>query len=176
MSNIALLVVDVQNAIVDEHPYNGKKVIENIETLLSVARANHKEVIYIQHEEAGCEFEHGCDGWQIYTQISPVDSEKIIEKNYNSAFVKTELKDYLSSKNITTLVLVGMQTDYCIDATCKGAFEHGYQVIIPEATNATFDNEYLTGEKLYEYYNHYMWDNRYAKLLSIKETIQLLEQ
>ncbi|MFT4144745.1 MAG: cysteine hydrolase family protein [Mobilitalea sp.] len=176
MSNIALLVVDVQNAIVNEHPYNEKKVITNIQSLLSAARENNKEVIYVQHEETGSEFEHGLEGWQIYAPISPIHNEKIIEKNFNSAFVKTELKDYLSSKNITTLVLVGLQTDYCIDATCKGAFEHGYQVIIPEATNSTFDNEYLTAEKLYEYYNHYMWNNRYAKLLSLEETIQLLEK
>ena len=60
-------------------------------------------------------------------------------------------------------------TDYCIDATCKAAFEHGFKVVIPKQTNTTFDNEYLTGEKLYEYYNYKIWDKRFARVIAVEE-------
>lgn len=175
MSNIVLLVVDVQNALLKEHPYNEQKVIENIRKLILTARNNNKEVLYVRHDDGkGTEFEQGTYGWQIYEDIAPNSSEVIIEKQYNSAFVKTDLKGYLVSKDIDTIILVGLQTEYCIDATCKSAFEHGYKIIIPEETNTTFDNEYLSGERLYEFYNYKIWNNRFARLLPIDEVTKVL--
>lgn len=175
MSNSVLLVVDVQTALIEEHPYNEQKVIDNIKNLISVARDNEKEVIYVRHDDGkGQELEYGTDGWQIYYEIKPYDNERVFEKQYNSAFLKTGLKDYLDSKQINTIMLVGLQTEYCIDTTCKAAFEHGYKIIVPEEANTTFDNEYLTGEELYKFYNYKIWNNRFAKVLSLDEAIKVL--
>lgn len=69
-------------------------------------------------------------------------------------------------------ILVGLQTEYCIDTTCKIAFEYGYNVIIPEETNTTFDNEYLPGNMLYELYNYKIWDKRFANVIPVKEVIE----
>ena len=35
--------------------------------------------------------------------------------------------------------------------------ERGYKVIIPQGANSTFDNDYMTGEVTYKYYNEMMW-------------------
>ena len=51
--------------------------------------------------------------------------------------------NYLKEVNEDTLMIVGLQTNFCIDATVKSAFERGYKVIIPKDTNTTFDNEYM---------------------------------
>ena len=175
MSNIVLMVVDVQKGLINDHPYNEKKVIENIKKLILTARNNGQEVIYVRHDDGeGSELEKGTDAWQIYDEISPNSGEKIFDKKFNSAFVKTGLKEYLENKNVDTIVLTGLQTEYCIDATCKSAFEHEYKVIIPEETNTTFDNEYLPGEKLYEFYNYKIWNNRFAKVLSMNEVTEML--
>lgn len=175
MSKTALLVVDVQEALVYENPYNKEFTINNIENLINNCRNNNIEVIYVQHDGGkGDELEAGTSGWQIYNQISPKDGEKIVAKNYNSSFKNTELKDYLSEKNIDTLILVGMQTEYCIDTTCKVAFEHGFKLIIPEGTNTTFDNDYMTGKEIYEYYNFKIWKNRFAKLEKLEVVIDLI--
>lgn len=175
MNHITLLIVDVQTALVKEHPYNEYKVIENIQRLLTSARQKNIEVIYVCHDDGeGSELERGSKGWQIYHEIMPNEDEKIFEKQYNSAFVKTDLKEHLNQKNIDTIILTGMQTEYCIDATCKSAFEHGYKVIIPDGTNTTFDNEYLSGDKLYEFYNYKIWNNRFAEVLPLDEVVQLI--
>lgn len=175
MSNIVLLVVDVQNALIKDHPYNEQRVIENIKKLILTARDNKKEVLYVRHDDGkGTELEQGTDGWQIYDDIVPNASELIFEKQYNSAFHKTGLREYLESKEIDTIILVGLQTEYCIDATCKSAFDYGYKIIIPEETNTTFDNEYLSGEKLYEFYNYKIWNKRFANVLSIDDIINNL--
>ncbi len=175
MNNTILLVVDVQTALIEEHPYNEQNVIDNIKRLITVARYNEKEVIYVRHDDGkGEELEYGTDGWQIYYEIKPNNNEKVFEKQYNSAFLKTGLKEYLDSKKIDTIILTGLQTEYCIDTTCNAAFEHGYKLIIPEETNTTFDNEYLDGQKLYNFYNYKIWNNRFAKVLSLDETIKVL--
>lgn len=176
MSNVALLVIDVQTALINEHPYNGQKTIDNISKLISAARDSEKEVIYIRHDGGkGDELEYGCDGWQIYNKIAPNSSDKIFDKHYNSAFLETRLKEYLDYKKIDTLILVGLQTEYCMDTTCKIAFELGYKVIIAEETNTTYDNEYLTGKKLYEFYNYKIWNKRFADVLSVKKVIKILK-
>lgn len=51
----------------------------------------------------------------------------------------------------------------------------GYSVIIPEHTNSTYDNDYLSGEKLYEFYNYKIWNNRFAKVISIGETEKIIK-
>jgi len=173
MSNIVLLVVDVQNALIKAHPHNEQRVIENIKKLILTARDNKKEVLYVRHDDGkGTELEQGTDGWQIYDDIAPNESELIFEKQYNSAFHKTALREYLESKEIDTIILVGLQTEYCIDATCKSAFDCGYKIIIPEETNTTFDNEYLPGEKLYEFYNYKIWNKRFATVFSMDDVIK----
>lgn len=175
MSNIVLLVVDVQSALIKKHPYNEQRVIENIKKLILTARDNKKEVIYVRHDDGkGTELEQGTDGWQIYNDIAPNNSELIVEKEYNSAFYKTGLRKYLESKEIDTIILVGLQTEYCIDATLKSAFDYEYKIIIPEETNTTFDNEYLSGEKLYEFYNYKIWNKRFANVLSMDDAIKTL--
>ncbi|GFZ30774.1 amidase [Clostridium zeae] len=175
MNNIVLLVVDVQNALIKKHPYNEKKVIENIKKLILTARSINKEVIYVRHDDGkGTEFEKGTDGWQIYYDVAPNNNEYIVEKEYNSAFHKTGLREYLESKKIDTIILVGLQAEYCMDATLKSAFDYEYKIIIPEETNTTFDNEFLSGEKLYEFYNYKIWNKRFANVLSMDDVIKIL--
>ena len=73
-------------------------------------------------------------------------------------------------------MIVGLLTNFCIDASVKSAYERGYQVIIPQGTNSTFENEYMTAEATYKYYNEMMWPNRFANCLSVDEAIQLMQE
>ncbi len=81
------------------------------------------------------------------------------------------MKEYLDSKDINKIYLVGLQTEYCIDATCKSAFEQEYEVIIPEGTNSTVDNQFMTGKQVYEYFNFALWNNRFAKVIPLEEIL-----
>lgn len=148
--------------------------MDNIKKLISAVRDNGVEVVYVCHDVR--KIEQSEDEWEICEEIAPNMGEMIFYKQYNSAFYKTRLKEYLESKGINTIILVGLQTEYCIDATCKSAFEHGYKVIIPEETNTTFDNEYLSADKLYEFYNFKIWDKRFAYVLPVEEAIKILSE
>lgn len=172
MNYDALIIVDMQSALVEANPYNRAVVIENIKILLIACRKKGIPVIYIQHDGGnGDELEHGNDGWTIYKDIFPLPDEKIFEKQYNSAFRKTGLHAYLSQISAKNIILCGMQTEYCLDVTCKVAFEFEYKVTIPQSTTTTFDSAFASGKNLSEYYENQIWNNRYAQVVSMKRVL-----
>ena len=85
------------------------------------------------------------------------------------------LVEDLRENNVRIVAVVGLQTDYCIDATIKCGFEHGFKMIVPENANSTFDNAFMTGEQSYKYYNEFMWKGRYAECISVEETIERMK-
>ena len=169
-NHTVLLAVDIQEQLMQGRPYNWENVLGNIGRLISICRQKGIEVVYVRHDDGiGSELGKGTPGWQICSAIAPQSNERIFDKNYNSAFLKTGLKDYLDSKEVKNIILVGMQTEYCIDATCKSAFEQGFTVIFPEEANTTFDNEFMTGKQTYEFYMKSIWKNHFAQVLPIEE-------
>ncbi len=171
----ALLVVDMQNALIEEGPYACECVVTNIKRLIELSRKNGIEVIFVQHEEAGSELERGTAGWRIYHELAPEPNEVVIGKQFNSCFRRTELKAYLERKGIETLIVTGMQTEYCIDTSCKVAFEFGYHLIIPEMTHTTFDNALFKAEDIYKHYNNNIFKDRFGIVESLDRTIDRIE-
>ena len=82
--------------------------------------------------------------------------------------------EYLKKKEEKTIIIVGLQTDYCIDATIKAGFEHGFKMLVPENTNSTFDNQFMTAEQTYRYYNEFIWNRRYAECISFNKALELM--
>ena len=170
-----LLVIDIQKGITDNRLYNFESFIDNTKRIIDAARANQIEVIYFQHDDGpGTGFSIGDEDFKIANQVTPMDEEKVFVKDINSCFGNEEFVDYI--KNEDTLMVVGLQTNFCVDATVKSAFERGYKVIIPQGANSTFDNDYMTGEVTYKYYNDMMWPERFATCMSVEDAIIYLKQ
>ncbi|MBR2893054.1 MAG: cysteine hydrolase [Clostridia bacterium] len=170
---MVLLVVDTQRLITNKGLHEFELFKENVKRLIYAAREGGREVIYVRHEDE--EMARGTEGFEIYDEFAPVKDERIFDKRANSAFKDTGLSEYLREKGETEIMVVGLQTDYCIDATVKCGFEHGFKIIVPEYANSTFDNEFMTAEKTYRYYNDFMWNGRYAKCVCMKEAQEMLK-
>ena len=134
MGNIVLLVVDTQKGITDERLYAFEELKNNVSLLITEARTNGIEVIFVRHDDGpGTGFSFGDEAFEIYEGFAPLEGERIFDKNVNSAFNRTSgLLRYLRTKNVERLITVGLQTDYCMDATIKSGFEHGFEMIVPE--------------------------------------------
>ncbi len=52
--------------------------------------------------------------------------ERVFIKDINSFFGNKELVEYLEKSADKELMIVGLQTNFCIDASVKSAFERGY--------------------------------------------------
>lgn len=175
MEKTALMVIDVQNTLVSANPFAFDEIIGNVKKLINTCRKNNVEVIYVQHYDDD-ELKPKSKGWEIYNEISPAVGEKVISKSFNSSFKNTELKEYLNKKGIEQLIITGMQTEYCIDTTCKVAFEYGYKLIIPEKTNTTFDNGKILAKDLYEFYNFNIFRGRFGVVESVEDTMKRIEK
>jgi nicotinamidase-related amidase len=173
MMKVALLVVDVQKAMFHEKPYHAEELLANISTLLGVARENGVESIYIRHNSRkGGVMEPETDGWQIHDEIAPIPNEAIFDKNFNSAFKETKLHQYVQTKEVDTLIIVGLQTEYCIDTTCRVSFELRYRNIIPKGCNSTYANGIIDAEKIIQHHNAMIFDGRFGKVIDLDDVIK----
>ena len=169
-----LLVIDIQKGITDSRLFNFDEFIDNTSRIIQAARDNQIEVIYFQHDDGpGTVFSIGDEEFEIAEQVHAREGAKIFTKNIKSCFGNKDFTDYVKDEN--TLMIVGLQTNFCIDATVKSAFERGYKVIVPQGANSTFDNDYMSGEETYKYYNDMMWPKRFATCVSVDEAIKLMQ-
>lgn len=174
---MVLLVVDTQKAITNSRLYQFDLFESHVKELIKKARHNNIEIIFVRHDDGvGNELTKGNDGFEVYDGFQPYDNEIIFDKNVNSSFKNTGLLEYLKQKEENTIIIVGLQTDYCIDATIKAGFEHGFKMIVPENTNSTFDNQYMTAEQTYKYFNEFIWNRRYAECIPFDKALELMAQ
>lgn len=174
---MVLVVVDIQKGITDERLFDFDNFIKNTSKIIDVARKNHVEIIFVQHDDGpGTGFSVGDKDFEIADQVKPLDSEHVFVKKINSCFGNRDFVEHLEKLSDKTLMVVGLQTNFCIDATIKSAFERGYKVIVPAGTNSTFDNDYMDAETTYRYYNEMMWPKRFAECVSLEVALEKLKQ
>lgn len=143
----ALIIIDVQNDYFDggAMPLVGAyKASENARLVLERFRTEAKPIIHVRHiaENPGATFfVPDTDGSKIHDNVKPRTNEKTIIKHYPNSFRDTELFDYLKNKNIENLVICGMQTHMCIDATVRAAKDFGFTIILIGDACATKDME-----------------------------------
>ncbi|MCK1998735.1 cysteine hydrolase [Psychrobacillus psychrodurans] len=145
----ALIIVDIQN---DYFPKgnmelsNPEKAAANAAKVLEWFRKNNKEnIFHIQHIAADPAlgfFISDTVGAEIHETVQPLENESIIIKHFPNSFLKTELESQLKEKGITKVVVVGMMTHMCIDATVRAAVDLGYETTLIEDACATRDLSY----------------------------------
>ncbi|MBN1065490.1 cysteine hydrolase family protein [Clostridium botulinum] len=174
---MVLLIIDTQKLIMNEKLYKFDRFVSNVKELINKAREHEIEVIYVRHDDGPkCELTKGNGGFQIYEDFKPVNEEKIFDKKVNSAFKETGLLEYLIDKGEKDIIVTGLQTDYCIDATVKCGFEYGFNIIVPAYANTTIDNKFMSGKKSYEYYNEFIWNGRYAEYTTLENTLKRMSE
>ena len=172
-----LIVIDMQKGILSEDLYDHKGVLENVAKVIDAARNSGTEVIYVKHDDGpGSGFTFGDEDFEIADEIAPANGEKVFVKTIPSSFSNKEFAAYLEGTKDDALMIVGLQTDFCIDSTVKSAAERGYRVIVPKGTNSTFDNPYMTGEKTCGYFFCEVWPDLFAECVSLEEAMELIRK
>ncbi|PKP03157.1 MAG: cysteine hydrolase [Bacteroidetes bacterium HGW-Bacteroidetes-6] len=132
----ALIIIDIQNDYFDKGtmPLVGSDCASNnAKLILERFRVNSLPIIHIQHiatSPTATFFLPETKGAEIHDNVKPLAQEKIIIKHYPNSFRETELLDFLNSKNITDLVVCGMMTHMCVDATVRAAKDFGFNVTV----------------------------------------------
>ena len=139
MTDTALLIIDVQVAIVTG-AYREAEVLAAISAMGERARAVGAPVIYLQHGEDAYEpMRKGAPGWAIHPKVAPRDGDIVIEKTASDGFYRTGLADQIERLGVRRLVICGLQTEFCVDATARAAMSHGYDVVLASDAHTTGD-------------------------------------
>jgi nicotinamidase-related amidase/tellurite resistance-related uncharacterized protein len=145
--NTALIIIDIQNDYFEggkAELVNSDKASGNAKLLLEQFRKKNLPIVHIQHisnRPNATFFISDTKGAEIHNDVKPTDTEQIIIKHYPNSFRETNLLAYLKSKNITDLVICGMQTHMCVDATTRAAKDFGFSCIVIADACATKDLE-----------------------------------
>lgn len=147
MSKKALLVIDIQNDYFkngawelvgsEEASLQARKMIDHF-------RANDLPIAHIKHfaTDGNIPFFHpGTAGADIHENVRPAEGEKVVKKYYPNSFRETDLLEYLKSNGVTEVVITGMMSHMCVDATTRAAKDLGFECTVISDACASRDQE-----------------------------------
>jgi len=144
----ALLVIDIQKDYFEGGKYplvNPLEAAKNAYVLLQCFREHGGQHIHIQHISLKSDatfFIKGDSGSDIHDSVAHFEGEPIVYKHYPNSFRETKLLEMLKEWGTERVVICGMMTHMCVDATARAAADFGFQVIVAEDACATRDLKY----------------------------------
>ena len=144
----ALIIIDIQNDYFDggKFPLVGTlEAAKNAKLLLEDFRKKNLDILHIQHIKEDPKanfFAVNTNGVEINDLVKPLASEKVIVKHYPNSFRETELLDELKNRGISELVICGMMTNMCVDATTRAAADLGFTCTVVADACAAATLEY----------------------------------
>lgn len=188
----AILVIDIQNDFCSSEGWYAKKydlklieiAVKKIYELIEKAREKDIAIIYfkqVYNEECVSEVmkaqlnrrgmatlycQEGTWGAELY-KLTPLPSEKIIDKRRFSCFYGTDLDIFLRCKGIDSLIVTGVTTEVCVETTVRDAYMKDYFVYVPKECTASFE-ESVKDASLN------VIDRVFGKVISERETDVLL--
>jgi nicotinamidase-related amidase len=163
----ALLIIDIQNFY---FPGDGPGLINaeqaslTAKEILQIFRDKKQLVIHVRHKSN--------KGFEIHKNVEPASNEKVITKTEVNSFLGTDLLEYLRSKDINRLVIIGMQTQMCLEAAVRAGHDLGFECFVIQDACATrdvkFGDKVVKAEDVQTSVLATITDGGYAKVLDLK--------
>lgn len=151
MPQTALVIIDVQKGMFppEDPVFKGEEIVSRIAAFAGKARAAGFPVVLVQHSgRKGDSLEPNTEGWQLRDEILSVNSEPVVHKDTPDSFFNSELDLVLKSMDVNRVVICGIQTELCVDTTCRSAFSHGYKVVLLSDCHSTWKRGDITPQQL----------------------------
>ncbi len=166
----AVLLLDVQKDLVDITPgLKQNRVIENMAGVLKAARRRKLPVIHITASVRADfldlpkddplwdglrkkrQLVIGTKGAAIDPRVKPLKNELVLNKTCVDPFLTTNLGQALQNADANTIVLMGLWTNYVVEATARHASDMGYRVFLVReacASNTVENHEFALNKIL----------------------------
>ena len=158
MAGPAVVVVDLQLGMMDGvalppfHDHEG--IIARTQAVLAWARGKGLPVIFIQHiGKDGDILAPDKPGFAIHPAIAPLADETVLNKTVGDAFAETDLAARLETLGTRQVILLGAQTNACVNATFHGAAARGLEITVVGDTHSTWAHDGETAEQIIARYN-----------------------
>jgi len=83
----------------------------------------------------------GTWGAEIVAPLGPEDGDLVVQKRRSSGFFGTNLNETLQTRGIRTVVLAGVSTHGCVEATARDAELNDYYVVLLEDCVGAYDDK-----------------------------------
>lgn len=164
----ALLIVDIQQFYFPgEGPglVNAEGASLAAKEVLQIFREQKQLVVHVRHQSK--------KGFEIHPNVAPLPDEKVITKEEVNSFHKTDLLDYLTKNKINRLVIIGMQTQMCLEAAVRAAHDYGFECVVVGDACATRDLKFggktVKAEEVQTAVLATITDGRYGKVIDLKD-------
>jgi nicotinamidase-related amidase len=139
----ALIIIDVQKGLFEKAApvYNAESLIDNLCMLIDCAHQANVPVFFLQHANEKIKMAQGSDAWRLHPRLQTVETDHIIPKHHSSAFEETALAKELETLEVQRLVVTGLVTHGCVQATCLDAHKRGYQVILVKDGHSSYSKQ-----------------------------------
>ncbi|GHH35985.1 cysteine hydrolase family protein [Streptomyces candidus] len=148
----ALVVVDVQQGLEESEHWgrrNNPAADAHIETLLDVWQTTGRPVVLVRHDSVEPlsplrpgQPGNGFKGYVEERRGLGAGPQLLVTKTVNSAFYGTpDLDAWFRASGITRFVVVGIQTNMCVETTARMGGNLGYEVLFALDATYTFDLE-----------------------------------
>jgi nicotinamidase-related amidase len=179
----ALLLVDIQN---DYFP-GGKNELEGsvdaarrAGELLALCRRLGLPIIHVQHvstRPGATYFLPDTDGVRIHESVAPLAGELVLQKHYPNAFRDKQLLTQLGLLHVARLVICGMMTHMCVDATVRAACDLKFECVVAgdacAAKALAHGGRTVASQDVHAAFLAAL-DGAYAKVLGTDEVLALL--
>lgn len=81
-----------------------------------------------------------------------------MQKRMPDAFYETTLRQELMTRGIKNVVIMGIQTELCVDATCRQACSLNYDVTLVADAHSTWDRGTLSAAQIIAHHNSLLGD------------------
>ena len=95
----------------------------------------------------------GRPGNKIHSAVAPLDGDIVVQKEDSDAFLRSDLQATLDRLDARTLIICGIQSEFCVDATCRSAYGLGYEVVLVADAHATSDSSSLRAKQIVDHHN-----------------------
>src|SRR5512143_1228297 len=138
-----LILIDIQN---DYFPGGRMELEGPLEAatqarhLLNLFREHEWPTVHIQHIATRLDatfFLPDTSGIDFHNSIKPLEGERVLVKHFPNAFRETDLHETLKELETQRLVICGMMTHMCVDASVRAAADLGYPVLLAGNACAT---------------------------------------
>jgi nicotinamidase-related amidase len=144
----ALVIVDIQDDYFPGGAYplvGPEAAAARAGLLLDAFRAAGEQVVHVAHvwDEPEAPFMRpGTPGIEINAAVAPLPGEPVISKEHPNAFRDTVLERTLRAARAERIVVCGMMTSMCVDASVRAAADLGFEVAVAHDACATRDLEF----------------------------------
>ncbi|WP_164670113.1 cysteine hydrolase family protein [Virgibacillus doumboii] len=153
--NQTLLIIDAQQELIEGNQeergvFNKEQLIKNINLVIEKAGKSDIPVVFVRDLDVA---EGKGNGFQVHGEISVPANANFFDKAATNSFHGTGLLSHLKSQEMEHIVIMGCETQHCIDSAVRTATINGMDVTLVSDGHSTIGGDVLSAEQIVKHHN-----------------------